>query len=62
MNNASSTVSIPDALASMASASPENFDACFKRLRKMFPDEVAEACLLFIASHELTAAGRSMAF
>jgi HEAT repeat protein len=28
----------------------------------MFPDEVAEACLYYIASRELNAAGRSMAF
>src|SRR5450432_953602 len=28
----------------------------------MFPDEVAEACLLFIASQELNGAGRSMAW
>ena len=45
----------------MASASPEHFSLCFKRIRKMFPDEVTEACLLFLASHELNAAGRSMA-
>jgi HEAT repeat protein len=55
-------VSIPDALANIASDSPENFTLYFARLRKMFPDEVAEACLWFIASRQLNAASRSMAF
>lgn len=55
-------ISIPDALESMAGDSLEKFTLYFARLRKMFPDEVAEACLWFIASRELTAASRSMAF
>jgi hypothetical protein len=46
----------------MASGTVEDFSAPFQRLRKMFPREVAEACLWFIASHELNAAGRGMAF
>jgi hypothetical protein len=62
MPNATPAVSIPDALATIANASPESFSGYFKRLRKMFPDEVAEACLLFIASQELGPAGRTMAY
>jgi hypothetical protein len=62
MNTAEEGVSIPDVLANMASSSGANFTLHFARIRKMFPDEVAEACLWFIASRELNPAGRSMAF
>jgi HEAT repeats len=54
-------VSIPDVLANLAGGSADNFNLHFTRLRKMFPEEVAEACLGFIASRELTPAARSMA-
>jgi hypothetical protein len=61
MNTAEEGVSVPDLLANMASTDG-NFTLHFARLRNMFPDDVAEACLWFIASRELNPAGRSMAF
>ena len=62
MNNATQGASIPDLLADMASGTLADFTIQFARFRKMFPDEVAEACLHFIASHEISPAGRNMAF
>jgi hypothetical protein len=62
MNKAQQGVSISDVLADIASGSVGNFTLYFARLRKMYPDEVAEACLWFIALRELNFAGRSMAF
>jgi hypothetical protein len=62
MNNATQGASIPDLLADMARGTLADFNIQFARLRKMFPDEVAEACLHFIASHEISPAGRIMAF
>jgi len=62
MTNPQQAVSVPDLLENLANGSPENFSLHFQRLRKLFPDEVAEACLYFLASRELSAAGRSMAF
>jgi hypothetical protein len=62
MTNATQGASIPNLLADMASGTLADFAAQFARLRKMFPDEVAEACLHFIASHEISPAGRNMAF
>ena len=61
MDNAQKEVSIPDMLASIATGGMSEFTLYFTRLRKMFPDEVAEACLWYISSRELNPIGRSMA-
>jgi HEAT repeat protein len=46
----------------IAHGSLADFNLYFARLRKMFPQEVAEACLFFIASRKIDPIGRSMAF
>ncbi len=54
--------SVQDALWNTANADPDNFTVIFGRMRKMFPDEVTEACLCYIAQKGLDPAGQSMAF
>ncbi len=54
--------SVQDALWDTAKADPERFTVIFGRMRKMFPDEVTEACLCYIAQKGLDPAGQSMAF
>jgi len=54
--------SVQDALWNTANADPDNFTVIFGRMRKMFPDEVTEACLHYIAQKGLDPAGQSMAF
>jgi HEAT repeat protein len=61
MTDAQQGTSVSDLLANMAKSNVGNFALYFARLRKMFPEEVAEACLGFIATHELDPAARSMA-
>jgi HEAT repeat protein len=53
MNDIQPGVSASDLLEKIASGDGANFTLYFARLRKMFPDEVAQACLVFIASHDL---------
>ena len=55
-------VSIQEALGNIASGNPEEFRVFFRRMRKMFPDEVTEACLWYIASRGLDMAAQNMAF
>ena len=55
-------VSVKEALGNIARANPENFRVFFRRMRKMFPEEVAVACLWYISSRELDAAGQTMAY
>lgn len=57
-----SQVSIHDALGNIASGNPEEFRIFFRRMRKMFPDEMTEACLWYIASRGLDTAAKNMAF
>ena len=54
--------SVQDALWNTANEDPQNFTVIFGRMRKMFPDEVTEACLCYIAQKGLDPAGQSMAF
>jgi HEAT repeat protein len=54
--------SVQDALWNTAKADPDQFTVIFGRMRKMFPDEVTEACLCYIAQKGLDPAGQSMAF
>jgi HEAT repeat protein len=54
--------SIQELLRSAAHSDPENFNVIFGRLRKILPDEVTEACLVYIAQNGLDSPGYSMAF
>jgi HEAT repeats len=53
--------SLQDTLSGLAGEDPEKFKLFFRRLRKAFPDEVTEACLLYIAAHGLDSAAEQMA-
>jgi HEAT repeat protein len=54
--------SVQDALWTTANGNLEQFTVIFGRMRKMFPDEVTDACLRYIAEKGLDPAGQSMAF
>ena len=56
------TQSIHERLGALASSDLGEFRHSFRRLRRLFPEQAAEACLLYIASHGLDPASRSMAF
>lgn len=53
---------INERLGVLASSDLGEFRQFFRRLRKLFPEQAAEACLLYIASHGLDPASRSMVF
>jgi hypothetical protein len=62
MDTTQAGVSIREALGNIATGDHENFRIFFRRMRKMFPEEVAVACLGYIASRGLDEAGQTMAF
>lgn len=53
--------SVQEALLKTVDTDPENFNLVFHRMRKMFPGEVTEACLCYLAQKGLDLAGRNMA-
>ena len=55
-------MSVHEALTTVATGPLDKFTVHFHRMRKMFPDQMAEACLWCIASRGLDPAARSMAF
>ncbi len=62
VNTPQQGLAVHDVLGSMASGNPEEFTIYFRRMRQMFPSEMAEACLWCIASRGLDTAARAMAF
>jgi HEAT repeat protein len=46
----------------LATSDMAEFRQFFRRLRKQFPEQAAEACLLYMASHGVDTAAHSMAF
>ncbi len=62
METTESVVSVQDALQNMASADSEKFSAFFRKARKLFPAEVTQACLCYLAQKGLDSAGQKMAF
>ena len=55
-------VSVKDALQNLANTDTEKFSAFFRKVRKLFPAEVAQACLCYVAQKGLDTAGQKMAF
>jgi hypothetical protein len=62
MDTVQQGTSVQDALWTTANGDLESFTRVFGRMRKMFPDEVTEACLCYLAEKGLDPAGQSMAF
>jgi HEAT repeat protein len=62
MESVEQAVSVQDALRNMASADAEKFSAFFRKARKMYPLEVTQECLLYLAQKGLDTAGQKMAF
>ncbi len=61
METAQSGVSVQDALFNMAAADAEKFAVLFRKIRKMYPSEVTQACLSYLAQKGLDGAGQKMA-
>ena len=54
-------VSVQDALQNLAGTDAEKFSAFFRKARKLFPAEVAQACLCYLAQKGLDGSGQKMA-
>ncbi len=61
METIEQAVSVQDALRNLASTDAENFSAFFRKARKLFPSEVTQACLCYLAQKGLDASGQKMA-
>lgn len=54
--------SVQDALRNLAETDTEKFSAFFRKARKLYPVDVAQACLCYLAQKGLDTAGQKMAF
>jgi hypothetical protein len=62
METAQLGISFQDALRNMATTDVEKFSTFFRRARKVFPVEIAQACLIYLAQRGRDKAGQKMAF
>jgi HEAT repeat protein len=61
METSQQGVSVQDALFSAAVVDTENFAVFFRKIRKMYPSEVTQACLCYLAQKGLDGPGQKMA-